>query len=182
MNCCPTKTSVTQRKSQIDESAASCEDISDFAAQACAKCICEGRPVSRKTILLMLKADLLEQAMHGNYRFCATPDCAVVYFDEEGKQQFTIDDLRIPVGLKAKEDPVPICYCFGFDESHIREEIARTGDTTIPAKISRLIREGLCACDSRNPSGMCCLAEVNKTVKLLKFQLLENSSKVLLDS
>ena len=30
-----------------------------------------------------------------------------------------------------------------------------------------LIREGLCACEARNPSGMCCLGELNKTVNRL---------------
>ena len=138
---------------------------------ACTSCQNQGRPVFRKTVLLMLKPDLLEHAMQGNYRFCSAPDCPVVYFHEESNRQFTIDDLRIRVGVKAEADPIPLCYCFGFDESHVREEIARTGDTTIPAIISRLIGEGLCACDTRNPSGMCCLGEVNSTVKTLRTQL-----------
>jgi hypothetical protein len=69
-----------------------------------------------------------------------------------------------------KEDPIPLCYCFGFDESHIRDEIARTGNTTIPERVSRLIREGLCACDARNPAGICCLGEVNKVTKRLLSQ------------
>jgi len=73
--------------------------------------------------------------------------------------------LRIRVGLKVKSDPIPLCYCFGFDESHIRDEIARSGSTTIPERISKLIREGLCACESRNPSGACCLGEVKQTMK-----------------
>ena len=139
----------------------------ESAPQTCVKCQRQSRPVSRKTVLLMVKPDFLEQAMHGNYRFCSAPDCAIVYFDEEGKQQFTIDDLRVRVGLKVTEDPIPLCYCFGFDESHIRDDLSRTGTTTIPQKISQLIREGLCACESRNPSGICCLGEVNRITALL---------------
>jgi hypothetical protein len=115
----------------------------------------------------MLKADLLEQAMAGTYSFCSARDCPVVYFDEQGSHRFTIDDLRVPVGVKASDDPIPLCYCFGFDEKHIRDEISLMGTTAIPARISRLIREGLCACESRNPAGVCCLGEVNKTVRNL---------------
>ena len=115
----------------------------------------------------MLKPELLEQAMHGNYSFCPERDCSIVYFEDKGGNQFTVDDLRIRVGLKVTEDPIPLCYCFGFDENHIRNEIERTGYTSIPEKVSKLIREGLCACEARNPSGMCCLGELNKTVNRL---------------
>jgi len=153
-NCCRTDTPDRNPLLAVD----GCESV----ALPCDKCQSKGRPVSRKTVLLMLKPGFLERAMHGNYRFCAVPDCPIVYFDEEGNQQFTIDDLRVRVGLKVTEDPIPLCYCFGFDESHIRDDLSRTGTTTIPQRISQLIREGLCACDSRNPSGVCCLGEVNR--------------------
>ena len=79
-----------------------------------------------------------------------------------------IDDLRIALESKATASRIPLCYCFGFDESQIRGEIAQTGTTTIPAQISFLIREGLCACDVLNPSGTCCLGEVNRTAARLK--------------
>ena len=168
MNCCMTKAATLETSLRIDGPAE--ELASECEMQPCGQCQSRGRSVSRKTVLLMLKPDLLGQARHGNYRFCFTPDCPVVYFEEESKQQFTTDDLRIRVGLKVEEDPIPLCYCFGFDESHLREEIARTGRTTIPETISKLIREGMCACDARNPSGMCCLGEVSKTAKLLKIR------------
>jgi hypothetical protein len=135
--------------------------------EQCLRCGEKGKPLSRKTVLLMLKPEFLEQAMSGNYSFCAERNCPVVYFDETGQRHFTAVDLRIRVGLKVKEDPIPLCYCFGFDESHIREEIAQTGATTVPERISKLIREGLCACDTRNPAGVCCLGEVNKAVRRL---------------
>ena len=138
----------------------------------CHTCGNQGAPVSRKTVLLMLKPDLLKHAATGVFRFCGARDCPTVYFEERGTQVFTTDDLRVIVGAKAKTDPVPLCYCFGFDESHLREEISQTGSTTIPGRISSLICEGLCACETRNPSGSCCLGEVNRTAKKLKLVLL----------
>ena len=121
-------------------------------------------------MLLMLKPELLEAAMSGSYSFCAARDCPVVYFEDKGSNQFTVDDLRVRVGIKVKDDPIPLCYCFGFEQSDIRDEIARTGSTTIPERVSKLIREGLCACDVRNPAGVCCLGEVNRAAKLLELQ------------
>ena len=121
----------------------------------------------------MLKPELLERAMHGNYNFCSARDCSIVYFEDKG-EHFTVDDLRIRVGVKVKDDPIPLCYCFGFDENHIREEIERTGNTSIPDKVSELIREGLCACESRNPAGVCCLGEVNKTANRFRTTSIHN--------
>jgi hypothetical protein len=167
-NCCRTETPMIEKEPLTDRNPLLAEGGCESVVQRCDRCQRQGRPVSRKTILLMLKPDFLDQAMHGNYRFCAAPDCSIVYFDEEGNQQFTIDDLRVRVGLKVTDEPVPLCYCFGFDERHIRDELARTGTTTIPQTISQLIREGLCACDARNPSGVCCLGEVNRIFSFLR--------------
>jgi len=167
MNCCATDTSIAESGSEVVEAVSGSREGSEAVIQRCENCGCQSRPVSRKTVLLMLKPDLLEQAMTGTYSFCSARDCPVVYFEEQGRHRFTTDDLRVTVGVKASEDPIPLCYCFGFDESHIRDEISRTGTTTVPQRISTLIREGLCACESRNPAGVCCLGEVNKAAKSL---------------
>ena len=96
-----------------------------------------------------------------------TMDCCGI----ENIQRSRIDDFPIT----ATTDPIPLCYCFGFDESNIREEIAQTGTTTVPARISRLIREGLCACDVLNPSGKCCLGEINRTATRLKKEAVQQT-------
>jgi len=162
MKCCVT-----------DAAAESCETTEAVTAEdeRCRKCGSQSRPVPLKTVLLMLKPHLLDEALSGTYGFCPASDCPVVYFEGHGTRVFTSDDLRVIVGVKANSDPIPLCYCFGFDESHLREEIAQTGSTTIPDRISTLIREGLCACEARNPSGVCCLGEVNRTAKRLKQEL-----------
>ena len=130
---------------------------------------CEGasRRVTRKTVLLMLKSEFLDLVREDEYRFCADPDCHLVYFSENSDAKFTTGNLRVRVGLKEKSDPIPLCYCFGFDQSDAREEISRTGTSTIPQRIAALIKLKLCACPARNPSGACCLGEVNSAIKRL---------------
>ncbi len=105
--------------------------------------------------------------MTGTYGFCSTRDCPVVYFEEQGNHRFTTGDLRVLVGVKRSVDPIPLCYCFGFEESQIRVEISLTGTTTITGRVATLIREGLCACESRNPAGVCCLGDLNRAAKRL---------------
>jgi hypothetical protein len=113
----------------------------------------------------MVKAMFLHAA-GADYKFCSTRNCEVVYFDKAGNH-FRTGDLRVRVGIKERDDPIPVCYCFGFNESDLRESIAQGGKPGIPEQISALIGEGLCACDSLNPAGICCLGEVNRTIKRL---------------
>ena len=116
-------------------------------------------------MLLMLKPELFDQVGESQYRFCSSPDCPVVYFSRE--RSFTTGDLRVRVGLKETDGPIPLCYCFGFSEQSVREEVGVKGHTTIPQRITALIKERMCACEERNPSGGCCLGEVSKAVKRL---------------
>src|SRR5947208_15605767 len=108
MNCCAIESSIKQSSSIVNDSVR--EDVSEPLMQDCTNCGGHSRPLSRKTMLLMLKPELLEHAMTGAYSFCSAMDCAVVYFEERGSHQFTVDDLRVRVGLKAKRDPIPLCY------------------------------------------------------------------------
>lgn len=139
----------------------------DDPGRGCASCRGASRPVTRKTMLLMLKPEHLGRVGEGEYRFCPSPDCRVVYFTDGGGPSFTTEDLRVRVGLKERDGIIPLCYCFGFDEAEARGEIERTGQSTIPQRITALIRQGMCACPARNPSGACCLGEVNRAVKRL---------------
>jgi hypothetical protein len=128
---------------------------------------CEGpcRPVTLRTMFLMLRPEYFDQMGESQYRFCASPDCPVVYFSRE--RSFMIGDLRIRVGLKEKAGLIPLCYCFGFTEQAVREEIETNGRTTIPQRITAFIKERMCACEERNPSGACCLGDVAQAVKRL---------------
>lgn len=80
---------------------------------------------------------------------------------------FTVNDVRDLVSEKTSGEERPLCYCFGFTEGHVREEIAGAGSSAVPQQISQFIKAGLCACEARNPSGACCLGQINQTVKRL---------------
>lgn len=137
------------------------------ARRACHNCGHSSRAVTRKVVLLMLKPEYLDGVGEGKYRFCHNPECEIVYFIEGINLVFTKNALRVRVGLKEKEGQIPLCYCFGFNEEDARAEIARTGRSAIPQRISTLIKQGMCACPTRNPSGSCCLGEVNKVIARL---------------
>jgi hypothetical protein len=123
------------------------------------------KKVATTTVDRILKDGPRRTLMNTQYYFCETPTCEVVYFSNETRQYFTKDDVRLRVGLKETEDPIPICYCFGHTVASAREEIARTGRSTVVASITAEIKAGRCACEIKNPSGSCCLGEVSRVVK-----------------
>ena len=162
-----------QKEEPIDVAGASASEPhkahvpQDSARLGCINCGNAGRPVTRKTMLLMLKPELFESISNGEYRFCSDPKCRIVYFTKDDGASFNTDDLRVRVGIKEREDPIPLCYCFGFNEADVRDEIKRTGETSIEQRITMLLKEGMCACLARNPSGACCFGEVSKAVQRL---------------
>jgi hypothetical protein len=161
MDCCATEKNVFQigDEAEID------------IRTKCSACAGVSRFVKKQTMLLMLKAELFERINDGQYYFCADPDCEIVYFPETEGTCFYKTDLRVRVGVKESHDPIPLCYCFGFDESDFRDEIKATGQAMIPAKIVKMVKAGMCACDTRNPSGACCLGDITKMVKRLQTEL-----------
>ena len=53
-----------------------------------------------------------------------------------------------------------ICYCLGITRGQILDEARGKGPPEIEARIRGLIKSGECTCETSNPRGRCCLAEV----------------------
>lgn len=115
----------------------------------------------------MVKPEFLEEVTKPGFQFCRSAECDVVYFHPDG-ERLAKADVRIRVGLKETEDPVPICYCFGFTEAMAREEIESSGKCTIPDRIASEMKAERCACEVRNPQGSCCLGNVTAAVERLR--------------
>jgi hypothetical protein len=134
----------------------------------CPVCDTKGHRVDGATVKSML-AITLREVREIPYRFCASEDCDVVYYSDDGAQTFTIGQVRERVYQKELEaDDVLICYCFQHTPGEIRDELAQFGETAIVDDINAGIQAGQCACDWRNPQGNCCLGNVRRLVKHLE--------------
>ena len=127
-----------------------------------------GSKVDLVTVKALLTGDALRRLDGSTYRFCPAPDCDVVYFDSGAGSLFRKSDLTVRVGLKETEDPIPVCYCFGFAVADLRRDLAARGKTDIPAVITAEIKAGHCACEVKNPQGTCCLGNVSRAAGHLK--------------
>ena len=129
---------------------------------SCPECHQTGRPVGLMTVSAIAKNGV--ERTDATYRFCTTPDCRVVYFGVNGRR-IDKSQVKVRVGIKETEDPIPVCYCFGFTQGDIFSDIRSMGTTRIPDKICAEVKARNCECEIKNPSGSCCLGNVSRTVK-----------------
>ena len=145
----------------------SCERTAAPAAKAranCPRCGHAAAKVGLETMESLLLGSARERIEDKPYYFCSSPECELVYFTSEGDRPFLRKELSVRVGVKETEDPIPLCYCFGHTRASVREEIARTGTTTVIQRISAEVKAGRCECEVKNPSGQCCLPQVKHPV------------------
>jgi hypothetical protein len=127
----------------------------------CPQCGRNGKTVEKMTLENLLKEP--SKIDSSAYLFCKNPKCDVVYFSNKGS--FLKSDLKVRVGIKEKRDPIPLCYCFGWDRKRIQQEIRQTGKSTAVESITKEVKAGACFCERSNPQGSCCLGNVSAVVK-----------------
>jgi hypothetical protein len=57
-----------------------------------------------------------------------------------------------------------ICYCFGYTEEDLCQDVLRHGRSLIMERILAEKKDGHCRCAEKNPSGHCCLGQVRQVV------------------
>lgn len=123
------------------------------------------KPVGRITVESLIKDGAKASLTSQPYYFCDAVDCDVVYVSALGDHLITKDLLTVRVGVKETAEPIPLCYCFGFDLQAVRDDIRLRGDTNIQKLITQRVKDGECRCEQTNPSGGCCLGTVAKAIK-----------------
>ena len=88
----------------------------------------------------------------------------VVYFAEDGTT-LRRSDLVVRVGEKEPDPPRTVCYCFGHTRESIRDEVVQTGDSGVVEAVTAKVRAKECSCETMNPKGTCCLADLRKAVE-----------------
>ncbi|MEG3618705.1 hypothetical protein V5T82_09580 [Magnetovibrio sp. PR-2] len=111
--------------------------------------------VSQKTVVQHIKHPWKLDDQERRFFFCDDPDCAVVYFTDDGLT-FDQHDVRTRVGAKDKTDQATLCYCFGVTKDDVKNE------PSIKDFVTSQTKQHLCACETRNPSGLCCLKNFPK--------------------
>lgn len=125
----------------------------------CTECGQNCFPVSRQTMLHQIRFPDNQNMTEDDYSFCANHDCSVGYFSTSA--------IIPKVQLRAfqLDQPVMLCHCFDISEKAYRTAMADGTAESIKAFVVQQTKEKLCACESRNPSGRCCLVNFSQMEK-----------------
>ena len=133
-----------------------CSSETEATSQTiCPGCGNKGNLVTPETIRLHLLQPWLWLSGENAYHFCHNSGCEVVYFSD-GTTPLTQAALATPVGIKSRDDEDPLCYCYHIS----RGEYRRNPD--LKDFVVKQTQEEACACESRNPSGRCCLGDFSR--------------------
>jgi len=108
--------------------------------------------VMRKTVLHHIAYPWIRPLTEQGYYFCSDPNCSVVYFAQDNTM-IHADSLRTTVWQKSGTEEDTFCYCFG-----VTKKMA-DADKSIKAFIIEQTKNFFCSCETRNPSGRCCLKD-----------------------
>ena len=128
----------------------------------CPECCENQNLVLYQTLLHQLRHPSCKQLNEDSaYYFCKNQNCDVVYFNTE-ETMFKQEDLRWEVGQKLTSTSKVICYCFDVTYCEVSKEFERDGSSKTKEFVIAQTKARNCACEIRNPSGRCCLADFPK--------------------
>lgn len=141
--------------------------------ESCPECGTDVRQISTETVRNMVEPFENQDVDDAQYPICKTQDCPAVYFADELDQQFETDVIRVRANFKlnADADPYPLCYCFGYDKQHVRENIADDDETNIDEWITERVQTEECACRWKSLLGACCLGNVREATGEAKAEI-----------
>ncbi len=118
-----------------------------------------GRPVKWTT---MVALSLGKVPPRQEVSLCLDADCEVVYFGDRGLELRSADVRTVP-GFKQGSDHLA-CHCFLHSRDAIEQEVRAQGSSPTLEFIRTQVKEKNCACELRNPTGKCCLREIQQIV------------------
>jgi len=126
----------------------------------CPKCQQICKTVSKSTVLQHLSFPFNLEVNNEQYYYCANTSCDKSYFSES-ENQYNTEQLRDKLELQQGW----LCYCFDISKQHYQDALNNGTASTIKDFVIKQTKLHLCACETRNPSGQCCLADFKRMEK-----------------
>ena len=128
--------------------------------ESCPKCDKPCKSVAIRTLYHQIRFPENQGIAPESYYYCPLKNCSVGYF--------TLAGLIIPkhhLRTISNIEHNKLCYCFDIDVSQYISALKDRNAEAIKNFVIKLTKSGDCACETRNPSGRCCLADFKKLEK-----------------
>ncbi len=137
-----------------------CSSNTKSSTKTCPQCGVEGKSIPFSSVLHQVKFPDVLSVAKDDYFFCSDESCSVGYFAESGA---TISKPQ----LRAFEDPshTRLCYCYDISKAQYCQALKDNTAEQITDFVKEQTKAGACACEIRNPSGQCCLANFKQLKK-----------------
>ena len=119
-----------------------------------------GQPVKWTT---MVALSTIPVPPRQSVSLCLDADCEVVYFGDRGLEVRGRDLHAIP-GFKSSGERL-VCYCFQHSRAAIEREVRALAASPTLDRIRMQVKAKNCACELRNPTGKCCLSDIQRIVE-----------------
>jgi len=120
---------------------------------ACPECDTDCAPVKLRTLYHQIRYPENQEVIPDNYYFCPDKDCATAYFSSNG--------INLGKSLLLTQQSVQnnmLCYCFDISSASYLAALHKHEADQIKNFVIQRTKSAECACEIRNPSGKCCLA------------------------
>ena len=136
--CCPTHTSTKTK-------------------ETCPECGSTCKSVVMPTLYHQVRFPENQAIIADNYYFCPAKTCPIAYFSNTGH---TVPKQHLRSYQAIQNDA--LCYCFDIDTGQYLSALKDHRAEQIKAFVMQRTQAGDCACEIRNPSGQCCLANFKR--------------------
>ena len=137
-----------------------CSSGSPTTSQACPQCGKSCKNISMKTVFQQVKFPDILDVTTDIYYYCADKACPVGYFSQQGK---IISRQQLRAFSEHKNSK--LCYCFDVSTEQYLNALKEKTAEPIKKFVMQKTKSGDCACEIRNPSGQCCLANFKQLEK-----------------
>ncbi len=125
--------------------------------QICPECGSTCKRVGMPTLYHQVRFPENQVIITDSYYFCPAKTCSIAYFSSAGN---TIPKQYLRSYQAIQNDA--LCYCFGIDAAQYLSALNTLHAESIKDFVVQRTKAGECACEIRNPSGLCCLANFKR--------------------
>ena len=137
-----------------------CDRTSDPGGGSCPTCRTKGLPVRWTTVAALTLGPVPPR---GEFSLCLDTDCDVVYFGGF-ESPLLVEEVRVLPRFKRGSEGF-VCYCFLHTRESVVAETRALGNSPTLESIRNNVKNKGCACEVRNPTGKCCLREIQQIIE-----------------